>query len=227
MFGRYSGTSGRSDPPPPQNTGRQPPPQNYSRPGAPPASSYDQQNYGQAQPTYGAPQRTPVGRPPPEQAMASRGRAGPMQLRVAKTPGNDWALANNAAFSPQDFPGQQELYLMLNGQFVVTAHSAPQIQPGTIGLSDFQRRWAGIGLGPSSVVDVVPYDPFSQGAQGYLGGMDMELAFQNKNKRTEKPYDQEELQAIVNTNFANQILAPGQVLVFGSWCSFQCGRKTN
>jgi vesicle-fusing ATPase len=216
MFGRYSGTSGRSDPPPPQNTSRQPqPPQNYSRPGASPAQSYDQQNYGQAQPTYGAPQRNPVGRPQPDQTMASRGRATAMQLRVAKTPGNDWALANNAAFSPQDFPGQQELYLMLNGQFVVTAHSAPQIQPGTIGLSDFQRRWAGIGLGPSSMIEVIPYDPFSQGAQGYLGGMDVELAFQSKNKRTEKPYDQEELQTIVNSNFANQILAPGQILVFG------------
>ena len=104
---------------------------------------------------------------------------------------------------------------MLNGQFVVTAHSAPQIQPGTIGLSDFQRRWAGIGLGPSSVIEVTQYDPFSQGAQGYLGGMDVELSFQSKNKRTEKPYDQEELQAIVNANFANQILAPGQILVFG------------
>lgn len=204
MFGRYSGTGGRNDAPPPQNTSRQPqqPPQNYGRPD-------ERQPYGQA------PQRAPVGRPQPEQIMSSRGRATAMQLRVAKTPGNEWALANNAAFSPQDFPGQQELYLMLNGQFVVTAHSSPQIQPGTLGLSDFQRRWAGIGLGPSSVIEVVQYDPFGQGAQGYLGGMDVELAFQSKNKRTDKPYDQEELQAIVNTNFANQILAPGQILVFG------------
>lgn len=138
-------------------------------------------------------------------------------MKVAKTPGNDWALANNAAFSPQDFPGQQELYLMLNGQFVVTARSAPSIQPGTIGLSDFQRRWAGIGLGPSSMIDVTIYDPFSQGAQGYLGGMDVELTFFSKTKRTDKPYDQEELQSLVNTSFANQILAPGQILAFGTW----------
>jgi vesicle-fusing ATPase len=139
-----------------------------------------------------------------------------MQLRPAKTPGNDWALANNAAFCPQDFPGQQELYLMLNGQFVVTAHSAPQMQPGTIGLSDFQRRWAGIGLG-TNAIEVTQYDPFGQGAQGYLGGMDVELAFQSKNKRTDKPYDQEELQEIVNRTFANQILAPGQIIVFGTF----------
>lgn len=131
-----------------------------------------------------------------------------MQLRVAKTPGNEWALANNAAFSPQDFPGQQELYLMLNGQFVVTARSSPQIQSGTLGLSDFQRRWASIGLGPSSVIEVTQYDPFSQGSQGYLGGMDVELSFQSKNKRTDKPYDQEELQHIMIANFGSQVRTP-------------------
>lgn len=196
MFGRYSGTGGRNDPPPGQNPSRQqPPPQNYGRPD-------ERQPYGQA------PQRAPVGRPQPEQTMSSRGRAPAIQLKVAKTPGNEWALANNAAFSPQDFPGQQELYLMLNGQFVVTARSSPQIQPGTLGLSDFQRRWAGIGLGPSSVIEVTQYDPFSQGSQGYLGGMDVELAFQSKNKRTDKPYDQEELQHLVIANFGSQVRTP-------------------
>lgn len=97
---------------------------------------------------------------------------------------------------------------MLDGQFVVTARSSPQIQPGTLGLSDFQRRWAGIGLGPSTMLEVTQYDPFSQGSQGYLGGMDMELAFQNKNKRTEKPYDQEELQQLVIANFGSQVRTP-------------------
>lgn len=44
----------------------------------------------------------------------------------------------------------------------------------------------------TDIVDVQLYDPFSQGAQSYLGNMDMEVGFAGK-KSTEVPYDQDEL----------------------------------
>jgi len=64
----------------------------------------------------------------------------------------------------------------------------------------------------TDVVEVQPYDPFSQGAQSYMGSMDVEVGFAGK-KSTDVPYDQDELaQAFVHT-FRNQIFAPGQQLL--------------
>lgn len=40
------------------------------------------------------------------------------------------------------------------------------------------------------------YDPFSRGGQAYLGSADVEIGFAGK-KRTEVPYDQDELGAAV------------------------------
>ena len=46
----------------------------------------------------------------------------------------------------------------------------------------------------TDLVDVQPYDPFSQGAQSYLGQVDMEVGFAGR-KTTDVPYDQDELAA--------------------------------
>ena len=67
-----------------------------------------------------------------------------------------------------------------------------QCPPGEIGLSDAQRNWAGISLGPQDVVTVEPYDAFSQGGDVYLGAIEVEVGFATK-KTTETPYDQDEL----------------------------------
>jgi vesicle-fusing ATPase len=57
-------------------------------------------------------------------------------------------------------------------------------------MSDPQRTWAGVALTDS--VKAQLYDPFSQGGQAYLGSADIEVGFAGK-KRTDTPYDQDEL----------------------------------
>lgn len=42
-------------------------------------------------------------------------------------------------------------------------------------------------------VKVQLYDAFSQGSQAYLGSADIVVGFASAKKRTEKPYDQDEL----------------------------------
>lgn len=54
------------------------------------------------------------------------------------------------------------------------------------------------------------YDPFAQSSKAYLGSLDLEIGFASRNKRTEAPYDEDELAKVFINNFQNQVLAPGQ-----------------
>jgi vesicle-fusing ATPase len=198
MFNRGSGgLFGGAGSGPNQDGGQRgaPPSQNYSRPQQ---GSYDSRMGGYDTPPPaqygGAPQRIPVGgrQPPPQQ----RRSAGAAQLKPIKSPGgNAYAFGNLVAVSPLDFSDRQDFYLLLNGRFVVTARSNEACRPGEIGLTDAQRTWAGISLGPNDTVAVERYEPFSDGPQGYLGSIDAEIGFAAR-KSVEAPYDQEELQAI-------------------------------
>lgn len=98
------------------------------------------------------------------------------------------------AVSPQDFPPPRDgsdILLLLNDLYVFSARPYQGFPPGQISLSDAQRTWAQIAL--SDVVTAQIYDPFSLGGQAYLGSLDMEVGFASLRKRTDKPYDQDEL----------------------------------
>ena len=147
--------------------------------------------------------------PPPQQMSGGRG----MQLRPTKSPDNSFTFGNICAVSAQDIPPSREggdTYLLINGQYVLSARPIPSFPRGQISLSDPQRTWMQVAL--TDLVEVQAYDPFSQGAQSYVGTMDVEVGFAAK-KSTDVPYDQDELaQAFVHT-FRNQISAPGQQLL--------------
>ncbi|OAL52043.1 AAA-domain-containing protein [Pyrenochaeta sp. DS3sAY3a] len=201
-----------SSPRPPQRT------DGYARPPQQQQPSYDSRmgGYEERQPGgYGA--------PPPGQRLPARGQpagaGGPpsRQLRPIKSPGgNAYAFGNLVAVSPHDFPPTpdgSDIYVILNGNFVLSARPTQGCQPGEIGLTDAQRTWAGITLGPQDLVTVQPYDAFSQsGGQSYLGAVEVEVGFAAR-KTTETPYDQDELATQFKRNFENQLLAPGQQLL--------------
>jgi len=122
-------------------------------------------------------------------------------------------LLSRCAVSPQDFapnPDGSDLYLLINGKFVVSARIEPGFESGKISFSEPQRAWMEIAL--VDVLDVQFYDPFSQGAASYLGNLDIEVGFAGK-KTVEAPYDQDELAAAFTHIFKNQIFAPGQQLL--------------
>lgn len=122
-----------------------------------------------------------------------------------------------AAVSPQDFPPTadgSDIYIIVNGSYVLSARPTQGCPPGEIGLTDAQRTWAGITLGPQDMAAVQPYDVFSQqGGQSYLGGLEVEVGFAVARKSTDAPYDQDELATQFKKNFEDQILAPGQQLL--------------
>lgn len=119
------------------------------------------------------------------------------------------------AVSPRDFPPSRDgtdLYILLNGRYVVTARPLDTFPPGCISLSDPQRTWCDVGMMDPIVAE--SYDPFAaQGAASYLGTLDVEVGFASVKKVTDVPFDQDVLADVFIKNFENQMFAPGQKLL--------------
>jgi vesicle-fusing ATPase len=136
-----------------------------------------------------------------------------MQLRPKSSPDISFTFGNICAVSAQDIPPAhdgQDVYLLINGQYVLSARPLRDFPPGHISLSEAQRTWMQVAF--TDVVEVQVHDPFRQGAQSYLGSMDVEVGFAGR-KSTEAPYDQDELAKTFTQTFRNQIFAPGQQLL--------------
>ena len=58
-------------------------------------------------------------------------------------------------------------------------------------MSTHQRTWAEVGM--RDAVKVELYDQFNQGGSAYLGSSDIEVGFASASKRTDVPYDQDDL----------------------------------
>jgi vesicle-fusing ATPase len=157
-------------------------------------NSYDapRQGYG------GSPGLPSRNMPPPprhQQSPSSGGRhAQPLTLQPTKAPDNTYTFRNLVAVSTQDFPASRDgndLFLLINGQFVVSARPLDSFPRGSIGLSEPQRTWMRVAL--TDMLQAEFYDPFTQGGQAYIGSMDIEIGFASARKITETPYDQDDL----------------------------------
>ncbi|KAF7554500.1 hypothetical protein G7Z17_g2874 [Cylindrodendrum hubeiense] len=140
-------------------------------------------------------------------------------LQVEKAPRSiqlKLIYGNICAVSPEDFPPNRDgsdLYIMLRGgqpagEYVVTARPTEGFPSGGIALSDPQRSWAGIAVRDTFTGQI--YDPFATGGKAYLGSVDLEVGFASPTKKTQTPYDEDELSKIFIDTFQNQVLAPGQ-----------------
>ncbi|RMZ87482.1 hypothetical protein DV736_g5290, partial [Chaetothyriales sp. CBS 134916] len=136
------------------------------------------------------------------------------RLTPVKSPDNSFTFRNLVAVSSQEFPSNDDIQLIINGQFVVSARATGAIAPGAIGLSSEQRTWMAVAL--TDTLQVELFDIFAQGSQAYLGSVDIEIGFASKSKTVEAPYDQDELTKEVVKVFQNQVFAPGQRFLMDS-----------
>ncbi|KAK5447874.1 transport between ER and Golgi ATPase protein [Exophiala xenobiotica] len=152
--------------------------------------------------------------PRPHQRQSSKG--GPkgghvMTLQPAKSPDNSYTFRNLVAVSTHDLPPSPDgtdIFLLINGTYVVSARPLDSFPRGLIGLSEPQRSWMGVALTDQLQAEV--YDPFSQGAQAYIGAMDVEIGFASTRKTTEAPYDQDDLAKEITKLYNSQMFAPSQ-----------------
>ncbi|RMZ75137.1 hypothetical protein DV738_g5634, partial [Chaetothyriales sp. CBS 135597] len=199
-----------------------PAPAGYSNYNAPPANSgygygsassdrspaAPAKNYNQPLPRTGP-------RPTPSSQRARGGGQGQVwQLTPVKSPDNSFTFRNLVAVSSGEFAGNEDIQLIINGQYVVSARATNAIAPGTIGLSSEQRTWMAVAL--TDTLQVEHFDIFAQGSQAYLGSIDIEIGFASKTKTVETPYDQDELTKEVVKVFQNQVFAPGQRFLMDS-----------
>lgn len=214
MFGRKSVPEPQRQPPPqqPQRNpyGRVQPedPNRYSggsygRP-APPSQPQSYQSYGSSQEKHEYSRNQ--GRPAPG--------AQTWHLQPTKSPKPQFHFYNLVPVSPFDFhPNQfppEGFYISVNG-FVLTARVDDGFPQGFVGLSDFQRSWAGIAL--SDTLTVTLYDIAQEGGQNhFLGSLDLEIGFAGR-RETEQPFDQDELQVAFTNIYDKQILAPGEKIL--------------
>lgn len=170
--------------------------------------------------------QAPAPRSPGMPRYAEKGPSTPQDgarqvpLRVEKVPDKSLQsrliYGNLCAVSPDDFPPNRDgsdLYVLLRGgqpasEYVVTAKPVPGFPQGCISLSDPQRSWCGITMRDQFGGEI--YDPFSSGGKAYLGSLDLEIGFASPNKKTEVPYDEDELSKAFIETYQNQVLAPNQ-----------------
>ncbi|KAF5003935.1 hypothetical protein FDECE_9556 [Fusarium decemcellulare] len=174
-----------------------------------PPRGYQGDNAGYAnQAPYGEKPRGP----------SSQSRAVPLRVEklADKSLQSRLIYGNLCAVAPEDFPPNRDgsdLYILLRGgqpvgEYVVTAKPVPGFPQGGISLSDPQRSWAGITMRDQFTGQI--YDPFASGPKAYLGSLDLEIGFASPNKKTDAPYDEEELCKMFIHTFQNQVLSPGQ-----------------
>lgn len=132
-------------------------------------------------------------------------------LRIGSAPDNSFAVANVVSVNKDDFP--DNIHVEIEGCFVFTTRHSPLTPPGTIGLNGTQRFWAGVS--PNQEVRVRKYDIFSEtGKQPYIGTMNLEISFKNKQRAVQTPFDQDELAKVLINTFQTQIFSPTQMFLF-------------
>lgn len=200
----FGGSGGQ---PPRDQYGQQPSPNRGQRPApggydTPMNNGYDSPRSGSGYGSPGLPARNmPPTRQMGHQQSPSRGGGGVqmsqgpiLTLQPTKAPDNTYTFRNLVAVSSQDVPPSRDgndIFLLINGMFVVSARPLDAFPRGSIGLSEPQRTWMGVALTDMLQADM--YNPFKQGGQAYIGAMDIEIGFASLRKTTEAPYDQDDL----------------------------------
>lgn len=132
-----------------------------------------------------------------------------MKLSPGKNAGgNVFAFGNLAAVSPYDFR-EKRLFLLVNRQYIIQAATHEGMRSGQIGLTEPQRRWMNIILGPNELVDVEPY--FEQ--VPFAGSMELEVSWYKPAVSSPDPIPQVDLLRQVVRLHDQQILSVGQFII--------------
>ncbi len=129
-------------------------------------------------------------------------------------------FGNITAVSQRDFNYQGDFLLevIVEGRsHVVTSRAIPEVRPGEIGLTEFQRAWMGVGMGPRDVVEVLPFTaPLGTqepDAVPYAGQIEVDIGWARPNQTTEDPFPEKELGDRFLYIHENQVLHVDQPVI--------------
>ncbi|CAO3634178.1 unnamed protein product [Cunninghamella blakesleeana] len=123
---------------------------------------------------------------------------------VKPCPSDDLALSNLVYVAPGQL-NQSCHFIKVDYQFVFTVR-------GELVTNNLQRKWAQFSL--EKRVNVVEYEPTSEGLDVYLTVLRVEIDYRKKSAASTQEWDTEELAQVFNLSFSNQIFTVGQLLVF-------------
>eukprot|EP00126_Sphaerothecum_destruens_P012374 Sdes_comp21224_c0_seq1m19880 len=140
--------------------------------------------------------------------------SGIKHLEATRSPNDTFALSNCVVSHPGEFESWVK-YVMLfkdKNEYVFSLKEDKQVQPGSLGFSNQQRRWAEVSLREN--IAVKPYDPTSDGKDIYISTLKLEVDFFSKarSSATEK-FDSVEMSQRFVKNFSGQVFTVGQLII--------------
>ncbi|XP_017771802.1 PREDICTED: vesicle-fusing ATPase 1-like [Nicrophorus vespilloides] len=135
-----------------------------------------------------------------------------MAFKATRCPTEDLSLSNCAVVSSNDFSDDIkyiDVHTGANQHFVFSIKSHPNIQPGHVGFSLPQRKWAVLSLNQD--IEVKPY---AFGNADCLSSIILEADFLQKKQAVAEQYNTEEMAKEFLMQFPHQAFTVGQQLAF-------------
>lgn len=144
------------------------------------------------------------------------------RMKAGKCPTDELSFSNCAVTSQSDFPDDVKHIEVSTGpsqHFVFTIKSHYEVQPGTIGFSLPQRKWASLSLGQD--ITVRPYYFNSTSSFQCLSSAVLEVDFLQKKSANTDPIDSNQMAKDFLSQFTGQAFTVSQQLAF----NFAGGKK--
>lgn len=135
-----------------------------------------------------------------------------LRMKAAKCPSDELAITNCALVNADDFPSDVKHIEVSTGpsqQYVFTIKFFSGVQPGTVGFSAPQRKWAILSIGQT-----IEVRPFPANNAEYLCTLVFEADYMGKKTTSLEPYDTEQMAREFLIQFADQMFTVGQTLAF-------------
>ncbi|XP_023124206.1 vesicle-fusing ATPase-like [Amphiprion ocellaris] len=128
-------------------------------------------------------------------------------MKADRCPTDKLALTNCAIISEKEQQFEQHVTV---GKFVFTLKTDPGVNPGSIGFSLPQRKWAGLVIGQNVEVTNYKFDKSKQ----CISSVTIEIGFLQKKNADSNPYDSDKMAGEFIQHFNNQAFTVGQQLAF-------------
>ncbi|ODV62200.1 AAA family ATPase SEC18 [Ascoidea rubescens DSM 1968] len=147
--------------------------------------------------------------PPPPPTYQQQPLQNSSAYTVINCPNNMIALSNKVAISSRNgIPDNS--FIIINNRFVYTTMFSEEIPPRTIGFNGTQRSFLNLSL--NEPINVQAYR-LRKEDRFYIGSMNLEITFRNRNKAVNTKFDQDELSTHFIRNFNEQMFQPTQALL--------------